>query len=159
MEGISPRCKQGSRAWRHSVWPIAHLQPLWAMTPWSAGETKVCHTQHTTRKTRTYVSCVYWHHIHTTKGSLVTINFVFDSWFSYFVFLCLVDRGGDNSSASKLKQVQAICGSSGAFAALKMDGTVESWGDEGHKSTQWLCSDLGTTAYTTSARWNEEAES
>ena len=49
------------------------------------------------------------------------------------LFLCLVAYGGDNSSASDLKQVQAICGSYGAFAALKKDGTVESWGDKGYK--------------------------
>ena len=45
----------------------------------------------------------------------------------------IVDYGGDSSAvASELKQVQAICGSAGAFAALKKDGTVASWGSKGH---------------------------
>jgi len=43
-------------------------------------------------------------------------------------------KQGDNSSiVSELKHVESICGTRGAFAALKKDGTVATWGDKGQK--------------------------
>ena len=50
------------------------------------------------------------------------------------IFLFLLDFGVDRLEVvSELKQVEAICASSGAFAALKRDGTVTTWGDKGQR--------------------------
>jgi len=40
-----------------------------------------------------------------------------------------LDYGGDSSKVStELKHVEAICATMGAFAALRKDGTVVTWG-------------------------------
>jgi len=56
------------------------------------------------------------------------------SWTDDWFFCCLwfLDGGGDSSSvASQLKEIVLVCASRFAFAALRKDGTVVSWGMEG----------------------------
>jgi len=70
--------------------------------------------------------------------SLSFFFFFFLSFFS-FHFVCwdfpFLECGGDSSKvAAELKQVEGICGSQYAFAALKKDGSVTAWGQKGsHK--------------------------
>lgn len=46
------------------------------------------------------------------------------------MILLLVSGGDCSAVASELKQVVGLCGSEKAFAALKRDGTVTTWGNK-----------------------------
>jgi len=66
----------------------------------------------------------------------VVLRCFFDSL--YFFFFCSCSHscssgnGGDSSAvAGALTGVRVICGAGQAFAALRTDGTVVSWGDKG----------------------------